>query len=134
MGDVSIEVSKEVVNGIIEKKIEAAVVEAFTDKDEMVRNMVNLALTRKVSSDGTPSRSSYDNKFTLIDVLFSKALKEAAEEAIKKNIEANQDKLEAALMKELKRQNSKIARMMVANMQGSLGKYNFQLNIREEQD
>lgn len=129
MSDVNIEISKDVVQGIIEKKISAAVLEAFTDKDELVRKMINLALTRKVNHNGLVSSSSYDNKFDLIDVLFSKALKEAAESAIKDAIEKHQPQLRAAIEKELGRKQSALAKLMVANMNDSLGGYNFKLEV-----
>jgi len=129
MSDVNIEVSKDVVEGIIRKKIEAGIVDAFTDKQELIRNMVNLALTRKVDSNGKVSASSYANKFDLFEILFSKALKEEAEVAIKAAIEKHKATIQKHVETEISRKKGTLAKLMVANLSDSLGQYNFKLDI-----
>ena len=101
MSDVQLTISKEVVTPIVEAKVKEAVLAAMGGADEIVKNVLNGILTQKVGSDGRVSSYSTDNKYSWLDIVLTKQIKESAEQAIRDCLAENSVHIKDALIKEL---------------------------------
>ena len=89
MSYVQLTISKEVVTPIVEAKVKEAVLAAMGGADEIVKNVLNGILTQKVGSDGRVSSYSTDNKYSWLDIVLTKQIKESAEQAIRECLAEN---------------------------------------------
>ena len=102
---VSITVDESVVRPIIEKRIQAAIVKELGETDSLIERMVALALSQKVNMDGNVGQYSSDNKYDFIEAICGKAVRKAAEEAMKEWASSNAEKVKQAVIKELAKPN-----------------------------
>jgi len=112
---VDVKISEDLVRGIIETKVQAAITEALSPQKGIVERVVGAALSMKV--DDTGKRSSYasDNKLTYLEVLCRKVVQAAAESAIEKWAAERQAVLEAEFLRQLqtKKTSSQLVRACV---------------------
>ena len=102
---VSLEVDQDLVRGVLDKRIQAAIVSQLGNTDELIANAVKLALSKKVNCDGVASRYSSDNKHDFLEVMASKAIQEAAKEGLQEWLKGNKEKVRNAVLKEMKKPN-----------------------------
>lgn len=119
---VSLQIDPQIVLGVIEKQIQAAIVHLLGGQEELIGNAVTVALSQKVSHNGKISQYSSDNKHDYLELLAEQSIREAAKEALKEWLKDNAGKVKDAVLKELKkpaRQNS-IARAYADAIEHSL--------------
>lgn len=109
-----LDIEQEMIEPIVRDHIAAAIVSQIGDPEDLIRRMVNLALSAKVASDGKVSKYSSDNKFDFIEALCGKAIREAATEAIQRIVEEQKPAIEAAIVKQLQSRPKQTAAAIVA--------------------
>jgi len=122
MSEVDIKVSEDLIRGIIETKVQTAITEALSEESSVVENVVTAALTQKVSSTGSVSRYATDNKFSYLDVLCKKLIREAAEAAIARWVVSRKEVLEKEFLRQLqtKKTSSLMVRACVEGLTGAV--------------
>ena len=68
-GNVSLSISKELVNPIIQAKINEAIISALGGQDELIRKSVDAIMNTKVNDQGKVSSYSSDNKYTMLEII-----------------------------------------------------------------
>ena len=132
---IDIKVSEDLVKGILESKVQAAITEALSKDQGIVESVVHAALSCKVNADGKRSTYDSENKFTYLDALCKKTIQAAAESAIKKWAEERQKSLEAEFLKQLqtKKTSSMIVKACVSGLvEATKSKWNFSVNFPSE--
>ena len=69
---VSLNISEDMIQGIVSKQIQQAIVRELGNTDQYVEALVASALHQKVSSSGDVSRYSGDNRYDFLDILLKK--------------------------------------------------------------
>ena len=110
--EVSLNVSSEIIKPIIEKKIQAAIVEALGGSGELIEKAIELALRSKVSSEGKISNYSYENKHDFIEIVCKQTIQEVTKDAMKEWASENKKTIKAKLLKTIKLKQSTIAEQM----------------------
>jgi len=108
---VDIKISDDLVMGIIEKKVQTAIIEALDSETGVVERVITAALGMKVDSEGKVNSYSSSNKYTLLDVTCKKLIQGAAEAAIKDWVDKRHDVIKAEFMKQL--QTKKTSSLLV---------------------
>ncbi len=104
---VSLKISEDMINGIVSKQIQQAIVKELGSAEEYMEALISAALHQKVSQSGEISRYNSENKYDYLDLLLKKKIQEAAKEALQEYIKENADKLKDALKKELEKTATK---------------------------
>ena len=97
----SLKINDSIIKPIIEKQIQAAVVQNLGDHEELIGKMVSLALHTKVNRKGYVDESSYNNYFDFLEIITSNAIRDAARNALTEWLAENSNKIKAALLVEL---------------------------------
>ena len=98
---VNLNISEDIVRPIIEKQVQAAVLENIGDPEETIGKLVSLALKQKVCSEGYVSKYSSDNRFDYIEMMTGAAIRDAAKEALAGWLEENKRLVKEMVVKEL---------------------------------
>lgn len=104
---VSLKISEDMINGIVSKQIQQAIVRELGNTEEYMEALISAALHQKVSSNGQVSKYSYDNKHDYLDILLKNKIQEAAKDALKEYIAENAELLKVALKNELEKTATK---------------------------
>ena len=104
---VSLKISEDMINGIVSKQIQQAIVKELGSTEEYMEALISAALHQKVSIDGKVSRYSSDNKYDYLDIMLKEKIQETAKVALQEYIKENADKLKDALKKELEKTATK---------------------------
>ena len=104
---VSLKISEDMINGIVSKQIQQAIVKELGSAEEYMEALISAALHQKVSIDGKVSRYSSDNKYDYLDIMLKEKIQETAKVALQEYIKENADKLKDALKKELEKTSTK---------------------------
>ena len=137
MDQVDIKVSPDLIQGIVERKVQTAITEALSNEKCLVERVVTAALEMKVRQDGKVSRYSSDNKFTYLEALCNQLIRDAAKTAIKEWAEGRKQELKAEFLRQLQtKKTSKIlVRACVDGIVNAVGnKWMFSVNVRESGD
>lgn len=131
-----IEVKKELVDGIVKDIVKAQVLTGLAEqKEKIMEEMITLALFQKCDSEGKVSGYSSDNKYTIVDILFRRAVFEAAKEAITEYVKDNKKDLVKNLKSRIAKSPNKFVDMMFKGMEDSLEyEWNFKINVLESDD
>ena len=128
----SLKISEDMIKGIVSQQIQQAIVRELGNAEEYMQALIAVALHQKVTSTGTVSNYSSDNKFDYLDILLKKEIQKAADEALKEYIKANTDVLRVALRKELEKTATKdeLVKMFVEGASKAFGcSWNFSCNV-----
>lgn len=129
------EVDEKLVEPVIREQISAAIVAQLGDTTELLTEMVNLTLKQKVDKDGKVDSYSSYNKFTLVEALAGKAIREAAREAIEAIIEQQKPQIEAAVRDYLSRAPKRTAAAIVnAFCDSATTKYRMSVEFKGVED
>lgn len=121
MSEVSLTISKDIVNPIVEAKVKEAVLSALGGADKLVDKLVSTIISQKVNEQGKVDSYSHNNKFSWLDVVLTKVIKEQAEEAIKEVLSDNAKTIKQELIKQLqtKKGSSLAASALIDAMNGT---------------
>ena len=107
MSDVNLSVSKEIIQPIIDAKVNTAICEALSGSKDIVAKVVSTVLEMKVNDKG--ERSSYSSEVSYIQWLCSKAIQDASKQAVTNYIAGSNEKLVEAIQKNLQNNTKSIA-------------------------
>jgi restriction endonuclease S subunit len=96
---VSLKVNDDLVVPVIQKAIQAAIIENLGKKEDLI--------AKKVSSNGGKSNYSSDNKYDYMEVITNQAVQEAAKEALKEWLSQKKEELKEAVVKEMSKPSNK---------------------------
>ena len=115
---VQVQITEDLVQPIIQAKIEAAIVSALADEKGLVEKTVAAALSQKVDSEGKVNSSDYQNKQTRVEYLSVQLVQQAAKDALARWVSENQKQIEKAMYEELSRksQTSKLVKAILAGL------------------
>ena len=121
MNDVNLTISKDIVNPIVEAKIKEAVLGALGGTNELVAKVVDQIINQKVTEEGKLSNYSSDNKYTWLDVIVTKQLKEAVKEELVNQITESSKQIKEALITQIrtKKGSNLVARALLNGLEGS---------------
>lgn len=99
--NISLTISKEIVNPIVNAKIQEAILSAMGGGDILIAKAVDYLFNQKVDSNGKISTYQSDNKYTWLEVNVTNQIRKAVEDATKEVLLSRQDILKAAIIKQL---------------------------------
>jgi len=110
MDTVDIKISEDLIKGIIETKVQTAIAEALSSERTVVEQVVSAALTCRVDQNCNRSKYDSDNKYTYIEALCKKLIRDAATQAVQQWAESKQAELEKEFLRQLqtKKTSSKV--------------------------
>jgi len=115
----TVNIPKDVIEPIIEAKVQAAVLDALGGHEAILSKAVVRVLNTKVGSDGEPDR--YGNaKETWLSWMLTGCLRNAVKSAIETAMANNEKAIRAQLVTELQKKNSPLIRQLVNAMTGCL--------------
>ena len=79
---VSMNIDKNLIKPIVEAQMKQAILDNMGDIKEYMQQLIEIALNEKCDIKGKTNCSSYDKKYTYIDVLLNNAIRKTAQEAI----------------------------------------------------
>lgn len=97
----NLQVDEQLIAESAKNVIEAAVVAALGDKEALIRSVVNYALNKKVNSEGIVSSYTSENKYSLLQVMVEKAVRQTAMEVVGEIVEENRAEFKRLLKKQL---------------------------------
>lgn len=98
---VSLQINEDMVKPILEKQIQAAVMAGIGNPEQLIQKVVSVALSHKVDKNGDVSKYSSDNTHDYLDVLTSKAIREAAKQALEEWLNENKTLVKEMVIKEM---------------------------------
>lgn len=113
---VNISMPQDLIKPIIEAKISAAICEHVGDPMLFITKIVGAALQTKVSSEGTVSNYSSDNRYTFLEVITQTAVRNAAKKCVEAWVVENQPLIEKSIVAELNRTKAAMAKVFAAGM------------------
>lgn len=117
---VSLTVDPAMVEGIVKKEIQAAIVAQLGKAPDLIEQVARGALAMKVSKNGTVSGYSYENTYDLVSALTQVAIAEAAQLAVKEWIAENKPTIVAAVGKVLRANKNKLVQTYISAVENSL--------------
>ena len=130
---VSLKISEDMINRIVSKQIQQAIVKELGNAEEYMEALISVALHQKVSEHGVVSKYSSDNKYDYLDIMLKEKIQEAAKEALQEYIKENTDKLKDALKKELEKTatESELVKMFIESASKAFEySWRFNCNVR----
>ena len=121
MADVlNVEISKNLVEPIVQAKIQAAVVSALESPQLLIEELVRKCLNMKVDRDGKVQDYASHNKHSWIDILCRQSIQKAVEEAMKEWVAENQKLLKDQVKRQISTSPAKFAKMFCDGLADSL--------------
>jgi len=99
--NVSLTISKDIVNPIVKAKIEEAVLAAMGGHDQLISKVMDSIMNQKVNSEGRVGQYSSENTHRWIDVVLNQHITAAAKEAMKELMESRKIDLKNAIIAQL---------------------------------
>jgi len=100
-GNVNLTISKDIVNPIVQAKINEAIIAAMGGGQELINKVVTSILNEPVASDGKKSNYQSDNKYRWIDLAVTSQIQAAVKEAITEILSSRKDEIKQAIVKQL---------------------------------
>lgn len=128
---VSMELSEQLVKNIISEQMTLQIAKALgQNSDQIILSIVGQALNQKVSSNGTISSYSSDNKHSWAEIVLTKHIQDTAKEAMKNWVKENEPRIINAVEKSLKQNTNKIVGSIMESLISSANStYGFQVNV-----
>lgn len=97
----SLQISQDFIDNLAKDLVEQSLIETLNSKDEIVRQIISSLLSVKVDKDGKVSNYSNDNKYTYIQYLVNKMIKEEVESVARECLEENREQIRNTIKKEM---------------------------------
>lgn len=126
----TVNIPNDVIQPIVLARIQAAIVEGLGRESQLIEQAVTAALTFKVDSEGKRSNYTGYNSLTLLEWMATKAIQEAAQEALKTYLEKAKAQVRARVEKELQKKQGIIAAALVDGFAESIkSTYGFSIKV-----
>lgn len=106
---INLGINEDMIMPVLEKQIQAAIMANIGNPEELIEKVVSGALKQKVNERGVVDSYSSNNKFDYLEVLTTKAIREAANETLAGWLKENAELVKQAALKEMnkpERQNT----------------------------
>jgi len=110
---VSLTIAPEIVEGVIQSQIQAAIVAQFSKSPDILDRIVRSVIERKVDDKGVVNSYSSYNKYSLLDILTEQTLKGEVEGALKQWVKTHQPEIMKAVTKALDAQKGAMVKQFV---------------------
>ena len=131
MSDVEIKVNGDMIRGIIEQKIKAALVnELAKDPVRILEGLVSATINQKVASNGEVSRYSSDNTYSWVDVQFRNAVIDISKAVVKEWANEQKEEIAKVFTKELSKQKGNMVKAFLDSfIKNADNQYGFQITV-----
>jgi hypothetical protein len=99
--NVSLTISKEIVQPIVKAKIQEALIGALGGTEKLIETVTESIFNTKVNHEGKTSGYSSENKYNWLDIIVTNQIKVAVQEVVKEILETRQTEIKAAISKQL---------------------------------
>lgn len=136
MSDVEIKVSGEMVKGIVEAKLQAAILRELSQNPQtIIDGIVASAFNMKVDETGKVNRDSWYNKHNWVKQAVEIEISRIAKESLVKWVEGQQEQIEKAMLKELSKSRDAMVKSFVESFTKSAqNTYGFKVEIKPPAD
>lgn len=117
---VAITVDPAMVNGIIEKQIQAAIIANLDKTPDLIEKVVQVALRQKVDHNGNISNYCCDNKYDWIEVICQKSIRDVSISAAQQWVSDRVPEIAEEVRKQLNKNKSAIVRAFADSVQKGL--------------
>lgn len=100
---VQLKIDEGLIRGILEKRIEAEIVQALGNPTELIGKVVRAAMRIKVNSEGKRGSYSSDNRYDFIEIMCERTIQQMARDSFMEWLEANKAIIRTAVIDEMKR-------------------------------
>lgn len=97
----SLEISQEYIDNLTRDLLEQSLIETLDAKNTIVQEIISKVLSCKVDDSGMPSRYSSDNKYTFLEYLVRKMVKEEVLSVTEEVMREKRAEIRASIKKEL---------------------------------
>jgi ABC-type Zn2+ transport system substrate-binding protein/surface adhesin len=101
MENVSLTISKEIVQPIVQAKINEAILAAMGGQNQLIEKAIHTILYDKVDHKGAKSSYHSENKHNWIDIVITKQIEEAVKSAMAELLADKQGQIKDAILKQL---------------------------------
>ena len=139
MENSTLQLPKDLIEGIVKTKISAAVCEALVDKTSLLEAAVNKVLLDPTGADGKHSTYSSDRDSHYIHWLMNDMLKKVISETLQEEIIKHKAIIKKNIASQLSRKNSPLLKQLVNAMTGgvvdaSQNRYRLTVNIENKSE
>lgn len=117
LANLNIEIDADVVNAIVQRKVEEAIKESMVNKDDVLDRLVKQMLTLKVNGDGKPTE--YQG-VPYIEWAAREAMRRAVKTGLDAAFEKKQAEITAKVQAQIERSSNKLAQALVSGLADSL--------------
>jgi hypothetical protein len=118
LANLNIEIDPDVVNAIVQRKVEEAIKESMVNKDDVLDRLVKQMLTLKVDGDGKPSE--YRGSIPYIEWAAHAAMRKAAKDGLDAAFAKKQAEITAKVQAQIEKSSNKLAQALVSGLADSL--------------
>lgn len=131
---VSMNINESLIKPIVEAQMKQAILDNMGDIKSYMEHLITIALNEKCNIEGRTDCSSYDKKYTYIDVLINNAIRKAATEAVKEFMEQETKTFKKAFKNYLKKTQTmnKLFDSFVSFADKTMLENNYKMNINFE--
>lgn len=97
----SLEISQEYIDNLTKSLLEQSLIETLDAKNTIVQEIIKNILSVKVDDTGRVSTYSYDNKYTFLEYLVRKMIREEVVSVTEEVMKEKRDEIKASIKKEL---------------------------------
>lgn len=102
MSEVNVSIGKDLIEPIIKSKVQAAIIEAVSNEQDLVTRFIAQTLETKCDKNGKVCYHDYENKYTMLEYMCIDTLRDCAKQAIRSWMEDNKKEIRKALTAQLK--------------------------------
>ena len=124
-------IPQDVIIPIVQARIQAEIISALKGQQQLIEQAVVSALSMRVDDTGKVSQYSSSNKYTLLESVANKYIREAAIEALKEYLTTTaKESVKKRVIQELQKKSGPLATALVDGLAKSIDTtYGFSLNI-----
>ncbi|RGR75488.1 hypothetical protein DWY25_04430 [Holdemania filiformis] len=96
-----LKIDQEAITGVIKQMVNAGIVQALDEKNNIASSIVNQVLSMKVDDEGKVSSYSSYNKYTLLEYYVKQMIKDEAVNVIKEVMEEKREDIRGMIKREM---------------------------------
>lgn len=96
-----LKIDQEAITGVVKQMVNAGIVQALDEKNNIASSIVSQILSAKVDDDGRVSPYDRNNKYTLLEYYVKKMIKEEAANVIKEVMEEKREDIRGMIKREM---------------------------------
>lgn len=109
----TVNIPKDVLEPVVRAQVAAGITEALGNPAVLIEKVVQHALGQKVDSRGNISKSNYDNRFDLVELMATKGIHDVVRQTLESWVDEQRPIIEDKVRKALSRKESTFAKALV---------------------